>query len=74
MWLYVKCQLQAKSSGFVTNSLENLYSNFLFIHYEAQVTVYIAKFSRQAEIYVAKCLKCGAFCSVIQSKLHPVLR
>ena len=50
-----------------------LYSNFLFIHHEAEVGswFYIAKTAIQAEICVAKCLKCGAFCSTIQLNLHP---
>ena len=33
--------------------------------------IYIAKTAIQAEICVAKCLKCGVFCCVIQSNLHP---
>ena len=54
--------------------LKILYSNFLFIHLEAEVGIwlYIVKTAIQAEICVAKCLKCGAFCSVIQSNSHPV--
>ena len=37
-----------------------LYSNFLFIHYDAEVGIwfYIVKTAIQAEICVAKCLKC----------------
>ena len=31
----------------------------------------ILKTAIQAEICVAKCLKCGAFCSVIQLNSHP---
>ena len=53
--------------------LKILYSNFLFIHYEAEVGIwfYIVKTAIHAEICVAKCLKCGAFCSLIQSNSHP---
>ena len=53
-----------------------LYSNFLFIRHEAEVGIwfYIAKTAIQAEICVAKCLKYGAFCSVIQSNSHPDYR
>ena len=53
--------------------LKILYSNFLFIHHEAEVGIwfYIVKTAIQAEICVAKCLKCGAFCSAIQSNSHP---
>ena len=59
----------------VWTRLKILYSNFLFIHYEAEVGIcfYIAKTAIQAEICVAKCLKCGAFCSAIQSNSHPGL-
>ena len=48
--------------------LKILYSNFLFIHHETEVGMwfYIVKTAIQAEIGVAKCLKCGAFCSAIQ--------
>ena len=54
--------------------LKILYSNFLFIHHEAEVGTwfYIVKTAIQAEICVAKCLKCGAFCSAIQWNSHPV--
>ena len=55
--------------------LKILFSNFLFIHHEAKVGIwfYIVKTTIQAEICVAKCLKCVAFCSVIQSNSHPYL-
>ena len=54
--------------------LKILYSNFLFIHHEAEVGIwfYIVKTAIQAEICVAKCLQCGAFCSAIQSNSHRV--
>ena len=53
--------------------LKILYSNFLFIHHEAEVGIwfYIVKTAIQAEICVAKCLKYGAFCFAIQSNSHP---
>ena len=43
-------------------------------HHEDEVGIwfYIVKTAIQVEICVAKCLKCGAFCSAIQSNLHPV--
>ena len=55
--------------------LKILYSNFLFIHHEAEVGIwfYIVKTAIQAKICVAKCLKCGAFCSAIQSNSYPVV-
>ena len=55
--------------------LKILYSNFLFIHHEAEVGIwfYIVKTAIQSEICVAKCLKCGASCSAIQSNSHPAL-
>ena len=53
--------------------LKILYSNFLFIHHEAEVGIwfYTVKTAIQAKIWVAKCLKCGAFCSAIQSNSQP---
>ena len=62
-WLVTRVQIHLKI----------LYSNFLFIHHEADVGIWIdiVKNAIQAEICVAKCLKCGAFCSAIQSNLHP---
>ena len=53
--------------------LKILYSNFLFIHQEAEVGIwfYIVKTAIQAEICVATCLKYGAFCSAIQSNSYP---
>ena len=52
--------------------LKIVYSNFLFIHHEAKdgIWFYIIKTTIQAEICVAKCLKCGAFYSAIQSNSH----
>ena len=55
--------------------LKILYNNFLFIHHEAEVGTwfYIVKTAIQAEICVSKCLKCGVFCSAIQSNSHPAV-
>ena len=55
------------------NSLKILYSKFLFIHHEAKAGIWfnMVKTAVQAEMCVASCLKCGAFCSMIQVKLHP---
>ena len=54
--------------------LKILYSNFLFVHYEAQFGMWLnnIKIALQAEICVAKCLNCGQICSMIQLNLHPV--
>ena len=55
------------------NYLKISYSKFLFFHHEFKVGIwfYIVKTAVQAEMCVASCLKCGAFCSTIQVNLHP---
>ena len=53
--------------------LKILYSNFPFIHHEAEVVydLHCKKLLYKLKICVAKCLKCGAFCSAIQLNSHP---
>ena len=55
------------------NYLKISYCKFLFFHHEVKVGIwfYIVKTAVQAEMCVASCLKCGAFCSTIQVNLHP---
>ena len=69
-------KLRHQQQGTITgmNSFQNLYSNFLFSHYEAEVGIefYIENTAVQTDIWVAKCQKCGAFSSVMLSNSHPV--
>ena len=53
------------------------FCNFLFIHHEAEIGIWFkivkTAIGLQAEICIAKCLKCGAFCSAIQSNYTAVI-
>ena len=67
------CEREASSCQVLLKTSQNPICNFLFIHHEAKVGIwiYMVKTGLQEEICEASCLNCGAFTSAIQVNLHP---